>query len=164
MTTTQFIHMGLDRSAQMALSLIDDMKDEPMVFPTPRGGNHPLWVMGHLAWSEGVLQQFMTGKPNPLDKWTKTFGFNSEPTANLADYPSLEEARRAFVDRRADTLIFLETLRDADLDNPTNCPPQASKSVGTLGKCFLAIIMNTLSHHGQVADARRAAGRAKLYM
>src|SRR5207248_5467326 len=52
MKTVEFIRMSLDMSAAMTMGLIDDMKDQPLTFPTPKGGNHPLWVMGHLAWVE----------------------------------------------------------------------------------------------------------------
>ena len=46
MTTTEFIRKGLESSAGMTLKLIDNMKDQPLTFPTPKGGNHPLWVLG----------------------------------------------------------------------------------------------------------------------
>lgn len=163
MNAIQFIRHGLETSAAVTLPLIDDMKDRPLAFPTPNGGNHPLWVLGHLAFIEGRLQQLMRETPNPLQHWAPLFDADTEPTGNPADYPSLEEVRAAFVARRAETLRFLETLTDADLERPTHCPPELQKNVGTLGKCLFIIIANDLTHRGQVADARRAAGRKKMY-
>ncbi len=59
----------------------------------------------------------------------------------------------------------LDTLTDADLDLPCKaCPPEFQEFVGIYGQCFLIVIFNTMTHRGQVADARRAAGRKPLRM
>jgi len=165
MKTVEFIRMSLDMTAHVTLELIDDMKDAPLTFPTPKGGNHPLWVMGHLAWTEGQVMEVILGKPNPLAHWKSQFGFGSEPTPAASDYPTLAEARQAFLDLRTQTIKTLSSLTDADLDRPSEkCPPDAKEFVGTYGQCFHILIVNTMSHHGQVCDARRAAGRKPLSM
>jgi uncharacterized damage-inducible protein DinB len=157
--------MGLDMSTHLALMLIDDMKDAPLTFPTPKGGNHPLWVLGHLAWTEGELQHVMLGKPNPMEHWKPIFGAGSEPMADPKKYPSFAEAKKAFMDLRAESIEFLNTLSDDDLDKPSAvCPPEAAPFIGTYGKCFMIAIVNSMMHRGQVADARRAIGRKPLRM
>src|SRR5947208_38609 len=93
MKSVEFIRMGLELSAGMALKFVDSMKDRPLTFPTPKGGNHPLWVIGHLAWTEGELQQVMLGRANPLAHWKEIFGAGSEPSADARRYPSLDETR-----------------------------------------------------------------------
>ena len=66
---------------------------------------------------------------------------------------------------RGETLKTLDALSDADLDLPSKgCPPDLQQFVGTYGQCLLIIIFNTMTHRGQVADARRAAGRKPLRM
>jgi uncharacterized damage-inducible protein DinB len=165
MTTIEFIRTGLKTSAGMTLALIDDMKDQPLTFPTPNGGNHSLWVLGHLAWPEGQFQQRMSGRPNPLAHWKELFGPGAEPTAEAAKYPPFDTVRTAFVDMRAETMKVLDTLTDADLDKPSkDCPPEMEQFVGTYGKCFLLAMMHPMTHRGQVADARRAAGRKPVMM
>jgi hypothetical protein len=166
MNTVEFIRTALDRSAGATLALIDDMKDQPLTFPTPKGGNHPLWVLGHLAHTEGeVIQHFMLGRPNPVERWKGLFGRGSEPSAEADRYPAFDEVKRAFQDLRAETLQVLGTLTDADLDQPSKgCPPELRQFVGTYGQCFLIVVLNTMAHRGQVADARRAAGRKPLRM
>ena len=104
MNAVQYVRMSLDFSAQATLALLDDMKDAPLSFPTPRGGNHPLWVLGHLAWTEAQLQHVMLGTPNVLEHWTPLFGAGSEPVADPKKYPSFEETRKAFLESRAKTL------------------------------------------------------------
>jgi len=166
MKTVDFIRTALDATARATLVLIEDMRDQPLTFPTPKGGNHPLWVMGHLAFVEGqVIQQFMLGRPNPVAHWRDLFGIGSEVSAEASRYPPLGEIQNAFQNLRAETLKTLDTLDDADLDQPSKgCPPEFKEFLSTYGKCFLIVIMNTMNHRGQVADARRAAGRKPLRM
>jgi hypothetical protein len=119
-----------------------------------------------MAWTEGyVIQQVMLGRPNPVEHWTGLFGVGSTPSAEVSRYPSLEEVQKAFHDLRAETLRVLETLSDDDLDQPSKaCPPERKEFLGVYGRCFLVPIFNTMHHRGQVADARRAAGRKPLRM
>ncbi len=162
MNAIQLLRDELDLSATITLKLIDDMKDAPLTAPTKNGGNHPLWVMGHMAYVEGQIQQLITEQLNPLEKWKNIFAGGTEPTSSAADYPTLEEARSAFITRRAATLQLLENITEADLDRPTKCPPENAYAIGTVGKCLFILVANTLTHRGQVADARRTLGRKRL--
>lgn len=163
MKTVDFIRTGLDMSAEMTLALAEDMKEIPLTSPTPKGGNHPLWVLGHLAWSEGQFLQIMLGRENPLAHWKELFGNGSEPSAEAARYPTFDVVKKAFLDQRAEVVKVLNTLTDADLDQPSKaCPPELKQFVGTYGQCFLLAIMHPMTHRGQVADARRAVGRKPL--
>jgi hypothetical protein len=166
MKTVDFIRTSLDRSARAVLALIEDMEDAPFTFPTPKGGNHPLWVLGHLAWAEGyVIQHVMLGRPNPFAHWKSLFGIGSEASAEASQYPPFAEVLEAFRNVRGQTLNVLDTLGDDDLDQPTrDCPPEFKEVLGTYAQCFLGTIFNTMHHRGQVADARRAAGRKPLRM
>ena len=165
MKTVDFIRKGLEWSASATLALVDDMQDAPRPFPTPKGGNHPLWVVGHLAHSEGEVLRIMLGRPNPLADWKEQFGAGSQPKADAKVYPSLFEVRKAFTDARAGTLDILSSLTDADLDKPSKeCPPELTEFVGTYGQCLLLLVIHPMHHRGQVADARRAAGRKPLRM
>jgi hypothetical protein len=166
MKAVDFVRTSLEASARATLALIEDLKDHPLTFPTPKGGNHPLWVLGHLAWAEGfVIQQVMLGRSNPVAEWRGLFGMGSEATAEAARYPSFEELHKTFLGLRATTLEVLASLSDDDLDQPSKgCPPEMQPMVGTYGQCFRAVMFNTMHHRGQVADARRAAGRKPLRM
>ena len=166
MKTVDFIRMALDSSARATMALIEDMKDRPLTFPTPKGGNHPLWVLGHLAFTEGqVIHNFMLGRQNPVAHWKELFSIGSEVSGEASRYPAFGEIQKAFQDLRAETLKVLDTLSDADLDQPSKaCPPEYKEFLATYAKCFLVVIMNTMNHRGQVADARRAAGRKPLRM
>ena len=45
MKAMELIQTALQISDQGITRLVEDMRDAPLTFPTPRGGNHPLWVI-----------------------------------------------------------------------------------------------------------------------
>ncbi len=163
MNAIEFIKASLDASQGWVGGIIADMKDAPLTRPTPKGGNHPLWILGHLAYSEGDLVQAMiAGKPNPLADWKEIFGQGSEPSDNAAIYPSFDKVTAKFAEVRAATLALLGTLSEADLDKPSHAPESMKAFFGTTGDCLKAVILHYMFHGGQAADARRAAGRKPL--
>lgn len=160
MNAIDFIHMSLQQGRGWTVGLVSDMKDAPLTFPTPKGGNHPLWVMGHLTYSEShLLHDYILGTPNPIADWKELFGSGSEPVADPSQYPSLDEILIRFEEIRASTLAALDELSPADLDQPSKAPAEMKPFFGTIGQCMAVICMHFVFHGGQVADARRVLGR-----
>ena len=62
MHTKQAIQFALTVSNGAVLSVIDRMSDAPTTFPTPNGGCHPLWVLGHLTFVEGMVPGVLYGE------------------------------------------------------------------------------------------------------
>ncbi|MGF1635407.1 MAG: DinB family protein [Phycisphaerae bacterium] len=162
MKATEVIRLALQTSLDWARGAASSMAETPLVHPTPRGGNHPMWVVGHSAYAEDGLLAKITGEPPRLDHWKPLFGAGTEPTAIADDYPPFEEVLAAFVEVRGRTLRLLEEIGDAGLDRPPARVPQALrdlppfKSVGTM---LTFIALHQMNHVGQLCDARRAAGR-----
>lgn len=165
MKTTDYLKMALETSKAFTLGLIDDMKDAPLTQPTVNGGNHPLWVLGHLAYSEAnIVNHIILGNENPLIEWKELFGSGNEVVADADRYPSLDELMKKFEEVRTQTLSVLEGLSDDDLDQPSkNCPPGRENFLGTVGQCFMMLSLHATMHYGQVADARRALGRKPAF-
>ena len=63
---------------------------------------------------------------------------------------------------RTATLAHLDTLTDADLDQKSHAPEEFGALFNTVGAVLAAMTTHMSFHAGQVADARRAAGRAPL--
>ena len=138
------------------------MKDSPLTQPTPNGGNHPLWVLGHIVRAEsGLLDGFILGQPNRFPE-LEMFAMGNTPTTNADDYPSMDELLGKFEEIRAATLAHLDTLTDADLDQKSHAPENFGAFFETVGSCFAAMVTHSSFHGGQVADARRAAGRGPV--
>ena len=165
MKTTDYIKMALETSKGFTLGLIDDMRDAPLTQPTVNGGNHPLWILGHLAYSEAnIVNHIILGNENPLIEWKEMFGGGSEPVAEADRYPALDELMKKYEEVRAQTLRVLGDLADEDLDQPSpNCPPDREAFLGTVGKCFMMAALHPALHYGQVADARRTLGRKPAF-
>ncbi len=164
MRSKDLLKMNLETCTGMTLPMIQDMKDAPLTFPTASGGNHPLWILGHLAYSEGsVLQEIMLGEPNPLADWKEAFGAGTEPISDAAKYPPFDEVLSKCQEIHQATLALLDSMSEEDLDTTSKaCPPEYESYFGTRRQCFQMIASHWLMHQGQVADARRTAGRKPL--
>jgi len=165
MKATDYIRLSLEQTQGWVLPMFLDMKDAATTAPTPNGGNHPLWNLGHLAYSESLLiNKYMLGnETHPLTEWGEIFGAGKEPSANASDYPSFDAVVAGFEKTRARTLEVLDSLSDEDLDRPSKAAPEgAGDFFATYGRCFFAVTHHFTFHGGQVADARRAAGRKPL--
>ncbi|MEO8597237.1 MAG: DinB family protein [Candidatus Solibacter sp.] len=163
MQTKEAILYALTFSDRAVLSIIDEMSDAPTTFPTPNGGCHPLWVLGHLALVEGGMQAVLFGTPNPVAEWQPIFGDKSQPVADRAAYPAFAEVRAKYVELRESNLKLVQSLTEADLDKPTVAPPKGLEhEFDTWGRSFLTLALHRMLHRANVTDARRAAGRTVL--
>lgn len=165
MKATELLKTQMETSKMMTANLLADMQDAPLTMPTPQGGNPPLWIAGHLVYSEARLtNELLLDKPGPLLEWGETFGRGTQPSSDAGAYSvSIPEILAKWDEIRANTLAILAGLSDEDLDKPTaKCPPGREAVFGTLGKAFTMVAMHPLHHRGQVADARRALGRQPL--
>jgi uncharacterized damage-inducible protein DinB len=163
MRMKETIEFALSVSNRAVLSVIDDMSDAPTTFPTPNGGCHPLWVLGHLTVVEGMIRAVLFGDKNPAAEWQQYFGENSEPISDAGAYPPLTEVREKYFQLREQNLKLLESLSEEDLDKPTKAPPKGrEREFATYGQSFLVLALHQTMHRGNVTDARRAAGRAMV--
>lgn len=165
MNAIAVIKASLEQSRQWVMALMGDMADAQTTFPTPNGGNHPLWVLGHVVHSEAsMIPTFVLGEQShPLTKWDKLFGMGSEPSADASQYPSIDELMAEFEKVRAGTLQVLDSYSEADLDKPSKAPEELAVMFGTVGQCFASLGLHCAFHAGQVADARRAAGKKPVF-
>jgi len=163
MQTKDAIKFALRVSNGAVLSVIDEMSAVATTFPTPNGGCHPLWVLGHLTLVEGMIPEVLFGGKNPAAGWQQFFGESSEPVAEAKNYPPFAEIREKYRQLREQNLKLLDSLSEADLDKPTKAPPKGrEQEFATYGQSFLVLALHQTMHRGNVTDARRAAGRTAL--
>jgi uncharacterized damage-inducible protein DinB len=157
------IQFALSISDRVVLDVIDEMSDAATTFPTPNGGCHPLWVLGHLTLVEGMIPAALFAEKNPAAEWQQYFGEGSEAVADARAYPPLDEVREKYRQLRERNLKILESLTEADLDKPTKAPPRGrERELATYGQSFLVLALHQAMHRGNLTDARRAAGRTVL--
>src|ERR1700751_1013328 len=163
MNTKDTLQFALTLSNKAILGTIDEMRDAATTFPTPNGGCHPLWVLGHLTLVEGMIPAILFGENNPAAEWQLYFGENSKPVADASAYPPFEEVREKYLQLREQNLKLLESLSEADLDKPTKAPPKGrEREFATYGQSFLVLALHQTMHRGNLTDARRAVGRTAL--
>ena len=118
--------------------LVDDMRDAPLTQPTSRGGNHPLWVMGHLACIEGGIGSVLFGEPNPVEHRATLFAPGTTPLANAGAYPPFDEVMETYRGLRERNLTLLDEVGEAGLDRvPKAVPPGFDDAMKSFGHSFL---------------------------
>jgi hypothetical protein len=163
MQAKEVLQFALTVSNGAVLSKIDKMSDAATTFPTPNGGCHPLWVLGHLTMVEGMIPAALFGEKNAAADWQKYFGEGSEAVGNASAYPPFTEVRARYLELRERNLKILDSLSDADLDKPTVAPPKGrEREFATFGSSFLVLALHQAMHRGNVTDAQRASGAKAL--
>jgi hypothetical protein len=163
MKAIELIRWAMRMTDEGVARLVEDMRDVPLTQPTSRGGNHPLWTMGHLAWIEGNLRRIVRGDPSPVEHWTPLFRTGTQPLTDAKAYPPFDEVLHTFRELRKQNLKMLEEVGDAGLDRPPAwVPPGFEDAMKTVGQTFLLVTLHQMVHYGQIAVARRAAGREPL--
>src|SRR5262245_23219665 len=164
MTAIEVIRTAMAMSEKSTMSLIEDMRDAPLTQPTSRGGNHPLWVLGHITDVEGRVPKILLGEENPVEHWAPLFAAGSEPTVDPSLYPPFDVLLRNYRQLRDRNTTLLNEIGESGLDRPTKAPPKGLEQVmATAGQVFLVTALHQMNHRGQLADARRSAGRKPMF-
>ena len=161
MHTKDAVLHSLKLADQAVMRSLETIQDAPFTFPTEHGGCHPLWVMGHLAFVEGVTHEMLGGGSNPVASWAPIFGQDTTPSADAALYPTMSEVRAQYVELRKRNLQLLESMSDSDLGKPTPWQPTGlEEHFANYGKALLTVALHQMAHRAHLTDAIRAAGRA----
>ncbi|OYP38814.1 DinB family protein [Rhodopirellula sp. MGV] len=153
---------------EVHLAIIADMRETPLVQPTSLGGNHPLWVIGHLAIVEEIFRSMITGESTTLNQWHELFGATTVPSSDASKYPEFDTLMDEYKKQRALNLAMLDGLAESDLEQPLQSPPPGmteemiAQFFPNAATTLLVMTNHFAFHCGQVADARRALGKAPL--
>ena len=165
MQSIDLIRDNLKKSADRVLARIEEMKEQSVVLPTPKGGCHTLWVLGHLAYIEElVIRGFMLGEPNPLAEWEQIFD-GADVSRDVSEYPPFDQVLAKCRETRQSTVALLESLSEDDLDRASaNAPGGSEETFGTYRLCLQYVADHWYMHRGHLADARRAAGLERMWV
>ena len=150
--------------SDMGMKYLASMSDAPLLRPGPWGGNHAMWIAGHLTVVEGRLQQMLHGGPNPVHHWKPLFDWGSEPVDDPAAYPPFDEVLNKFKELRAQTHAFLDEVGEEGLDRPTKSQPPGFTGFETVGNAILIIAVHASGHLGGLTVVRAAAGKQRLFV
>ena len=156
MNTKQFIIEQMHMVREMLTEWVADIPEEQMTVRAIDDGPHLAWILSHLAWSEtGTINKFIREQSNPLRHLGKSCGMGSIVVDDAAAYPSKAEALATLEQVRVETLKFLDTLSEADLDTPVKQGPPEFK---TWGSIFALIATHDAHHVGQITVIWRRLG------
>jgi hypothetical protein len=165
MQSIDLIRDNLKKSRDRVLTRVEDMREHCMVFPTPRGGAHTLWVLGHLAYIEAlVVRGFMLGDVNPLAEWQEIFD-GADVSGEISKYPPFDEVLARCRQMRDSTVALVDSLSEEALDEASRNAPEGFEDVfGTYRLCLQHVADHWYMHRGHLADARRAAGLKRMWL
>ena len=165
MQSIELLRINLGNSRDRVLARVEEMRVHCVVFPTVNGGGHTLWVLGHLAYIEGlVIHGFMLGKPNPLADWEEVFD-GSDINGDVNQYLPFDQVLARCREMRESTVAVLDSLSEEDLDQlSANVVPGYENTFGSYRLCLQYVADHWYMHRGQLADARRAAGIDRMWV
>lgn len=165
MQSIDLIRDNLKKSEDRVLIRVEQMREHCVVFPTPNGGCHTLWVLGHLAYIEAlVIRTFMLGEANPLAAWEEVFD-GADVSGEPSDYPPFDEVSAKCRQMRESTLALAESFSEDDLDKPSASAPKGHEDTfGSYRLCLQYVADHWYMHRGHLADARRAAGLERMWV
>jgi hypothetical protein len=147
------------------MKVFDDMSSDPLVQPGPWGGNHAMWIAGHITVIEGRLQKVLRGIPNPVEQWKPLFDWDSQPQTDLSAYPPYDAVLQMYRRLREETLAFLDEVGENGLDRPTKLPiPGFGPAFETVGSAIMVIACHQIGHVGSATVARRASGKQPTFV
>lgn len=165
MQSIDLIRGNLITSRDRVLARVEEMRDHCVVFPTSEGGCHTLWVLGHLAYIEAwVVHGFMLGQRNPLAAWEEIFD-GADTSGDISQFPSFDLVLGKCREVRESTIALLDSLAEDDLDRKSaSVPAGFEDTFGTYRLCLQYVADHWYMHRGNLADARRAAGLARMWL
>ena len=165
MQSIVLIRDNLTKSRDRVLARVEEMRDHGVVFPTPKGGPHTLWVLGHLAYIEAlVVRRFMLGEANPLAGWEEVFD-GADVSGDIRVYPPFDQVLAKCREVRESTLALLDSLSEDALDKASaEVPAGFEDTFGTYRLCLQYVADHWYMHRGQLADARRASGLERMWV
>lgn len=152
------------------MRLLEKMKSDPLAQPGPWGGNHAMWVAGHLTVNEGRLHKMLRGTPNPVEHWKPLFDWGSQLKTDPAAYPPFDEVLKTFRRLREGTLAYLSEVGDEGLNRPPKLQPPGrfglatEKGFETVAAAIITVAGHQSFHCGQASVARRASGGQPMFI
>lgn len=139
--------------------LSDDLEVHHLMFQLAPSRSHILWNVGHLAYAFDRVVVPAIGLESQLDdSYVEKFGIGSQPVADVAAYPVLEELTEKIANIVGAVVARLGSMSDGDLDTALSDSSPVKDLFPTLGALLGAAVFHADYHTGQIALLRRAQG------
>src|SRR5687768_2924937 len=112
MQAIELIRWAMQLTDEGTARLVADLRDSPLTPSTP-GGNHAIWLLGHLAFIESDIPRTLFGEPNRMAHWAPLFAPGTTPQADANLYPSFDEVLNTYRDSRKRNLKLLDEIGES---------------------------------------------------
>lgn len=144
------------------LSLFEDFPRDKVCHQLTPGGNHALWILGHIALEDDVMMTMLGRKQARCPaEWAKLFGMGSTPVGQASHYPKLDELLTALADRREEFIAWLGSRTDAQLAEPL--PKELIGFAPNAAALASSLAWHDGLHTGQLTMLRRDLGMKPKY-
>ncbi|MGI9014559.1 MAG: DinB family protein [Phycisphaerales bacterium] len=125
------------------------------------GGNHLLWVMGHIAWTDDFFVQHFTKSATQLpEQYNDLFGMGSTPRQSADEYPPFSEVQENLNSTREALITWFRSQDEQSLMQPL--PENWQDFAPTRATLMGSLAVHEGIHAGQVTVARKSLGLAPL--
>lgn len=138
--------------------------DEATLTKQPAGlKNHPIWIVGHLAWATDV-SPFTRGHERLCSpRWVELFGRQSEPVDDPSAYPPLAEVRAALREGHHRVAEGYLNATAAQLNAPNEHPLLSQIAPNVHSMAIFGMMGHEATHLGQLTCWRRAMGLPAMF-
>lgn len=155
LTTTGIAALELARGK--TVQLVEDVPESKLFTTAWDSGNHVLWILGHLAWTDDYFMQMAGNRDSVLPAgWADRFGIRSTPTPNPDDYPAPAEVRDRLASTRATLLDWFRSMDPAQAK--AELPEALSGFAPNTAGLASTLAWHEGLHAGQITVIRRKLG------
>ena len=158
LTLKERMQQALETSRGFTERLLADF-DTPDQWLTTgvEGGNHPLWIAGHLAVADNAFVNLVSAdRSQPRESYRKWFGKGSRPLHAIDEYDAPPEILEYMRERRSTLLNVLADMPEERFNTPL--PENSPKIMHDFGSVFHMAAWHEALHAGQLTVIRRCLG------
>lgn len=144
------------------LGMAEGIPEDKLCSPPMKGGNHAIWELGHIAWTDHYFMDVLGGKkPKTGESWAKLFGMGSTPSLNKNDYPPLTEIHEVLSAGREELISWFRSMSAEKLAAPLPADYEdfAPNHVGLM----FSLAWHEGFHAGQLSVIRKDLGLKRQF-
>jgi len=152
----------LHSSRRILLGFIETLSDEQLTLRVGGVGNHAVWIMGHLAWTDDLFVCAFRKEASCLpDGHSEQFSAGTVPSDNASDYPRRDELLHRLTIARKRTVEWAEEL---DEETAWQASPEALVEITQNAiSAVHTLALHEVLHAGQITTIRASLGMKPLF-
>ncbi len=153
---------ALAMSRKTAFEILEDIPEDKYCHQLVEGGNHALWIMGHLAHADDFfLTTFKPRETKLSQSWHDLFGMGSKPVADKTAYPSMTEIKDMMATHGEELANWFGSMTDDQLQS--ELPEDWRTFAPSFAALMSKIAWHDGLHTGQLTMIRRNLGIAPKF-